>query len=74
MRLYAVEFSGYIGIIKARDKEHAGAIMQRRQGTDNGPYFAHEATEEDKTCVKAMGGYIPKLTEKEEAHDTKDKM
>ena len=59
MKFYTVSFSGNMSIVEARDEDRAKAIIRRRYGTENDPYIAEEATEEDIAWFKGMGGYIP---------------
>lgn len=60
-KLYYVETGAGCGI---RIGRNAGAVEKaelKAVGYNNGVRLVREATEEDITHVKAMGGYIPKL-------------
>ena len=60
-KLYYVTGGLGCGIRSGLSVEEVEREETIRQGTYNGPVFVKEATEEELSWVKSMGGYVPEL-------------
>lgn len=56
--IYFVESDGICALVEANSAEKARKLVETQRGTDNGPYHAREATEDDKDWVFNMGGKV----------------